>query len=1149
MTAKLNVIRSRDLLAAFDFDKLFIEELGWSQPSSRKTNEWDSCGLSFRRRQIAELSGVMIFEIMASTGEIPPAKVRAAIHKDIEKLHHENLLIFLDSRRTQSLWYWVKRDEGKKHPREHLYVKGQPGDLFISKISAMVFDIGDFDRDGRVSVLEVADRLAKALNVERITKKFYGEFQQEHIEFLDLIKGIKDDRDRHWYASVMLNRLMFIWFLQKKGFLDNGNRDYLTDKLTETLSRFGKDNYYEKFLKALFFEGFAKPDEYRSKEARAILGKIKYLNGGLFLPHPIEQHNPDINIPDKAFQNLYALFAKYSWNLNDTPGSDDNEINPDVLGYIFEKYINQKEFGAYYTKPQITEYLCEQTVYKLVLEKICTPGIPGITEPRHFESVPDLLLALDTALCRQLLNDILPNMRLLDPACGSGAFLVAAMKTLINLYSAVIGRIQFLNDRNLTKWLREAQDEHPCLSYFIKKRIITDNLFGVDIMEEATEIARLRLFLALVASAENADQLEPLPNIDFNILTGNSLIGMMQVNEKTFEQKMGSATLFRKSYKELLEEKNRLIENYRHTAKYAEDLRSLRDNIQKKKTEAIHTLNDMLLEEFQSYNIKFTQPTWDTKKGKEGKPEKRSLKSDNIDILHPFHWGYEFDEIFQTQGGFDAIITNPPWEIFKPQDKEFFILHSDLVTKNKMDIKSFEKEKEKLLKDSEILEAYLDYCSQFPYVSEYFRSSDQYKNQVAIINGKKAGSDINLYKLFVEQCHHLLRPEGQCGIVIPSGIYTDLGAKQLREMLFTESEIAGLFCFENRKFIFEGVDCRFKFVVLTYKKGGKTTSFPAAFMRHDVEELERFPKEGGLNISVELVRKLSPDSLSIMEFKSDIDVQIAKKMMKYPLLGENVTGFPTIQFAREFDMTQNGATKFVKDKSSQGYIPLYEGKMIWQFDNNYSPPNFWAEEKQLRKFLIGKNKDTSNIISADCYRLVFRRQSASTNERTLVATIIPPAYHADNLASLLVVDGEGRILVQNAEQIYLVAMLNSFCVDFSVRQRVTTNLNFFYMYQLSIPRLSEKDACFIPIKERAAKLICTTPEFDDLAKEVGLGSHKKGVKDEAGRAQLRAELDGLVAHLYDLTEDEFAHILSTFPLVAEGVKSAAMEAYRNTDEL
>lgn len=102
----------------------------------------------------------------------------------------------------------------------------------------------------------------------------------------------------------------------------------------------------------------------------------------------------------------------------------------------------------------------------------------------------------------------------------------------------------------------------------------------------------------------------------------------------------------------------------------------------------------------------------------------------------------------------------------------------------------------------------------------------------------------------------------------------------------------------------------------------------------------------------------------------------------------------------------------------------------------------------------------------------------------------------------------------------------------------------FYVYQLPIPRLTEQDAAFAPIVERAANLICTTPEFDDLAKEVGLGSHRNGVTDEAERARLRAELDGMVAHLYGLTEEEFGYILTTFPLVSQEVKDAALAAYR-----
>jgi hypothetical protein len=884
----LDIQRTRDYLQDLNYKDLF-NELGWSNPKNPGPTQVTVEGQQYTLREIAELAGIPIFEVEAQDGKIPDARARMAVHKEIAKSYLEHLLIFLDAQRAQSLWYWVKRDGNKSEPRDHLYVKGQPGYLSLGKLEAMVFELGDFDENGNVSVLDVANRLKSALDVEKVTKRFYEDFRQERERFLNDITGIDDERDRRWYASVLLNRLMFIYFLQRKMFIDNGDGYYLQHKLEESQRLFGSDRYYNGFLKPLFFEGFAKPEEERSPAARQLLGKIVYLNGGLFLLHPIEERWPDIQIPDEAFARLYRLFTRYSWNLDDTPGGRDDEISPHVLGYIFEKYINQKSFGAYYTRPEITEYLCERTINHLILEKINQAPIAGVTRGRHFDNVNDLLTNLDARLCRELLQ-ILENISLLDPACGSGAFLVSAMNTLIKIYKAITGTIPYVNDPYLTDWLRRANAEHGSLNYYIKKKIITDNLFGVDIMEEATEIAKLRLFLALVSSVQSVDQLEPLPNIDFNILPGNSLIGFLQVNEESYNKHLAQLNLFQKRYKELVDEKNRLIRAYKAMSTYTKDLRALRDDIQAKREEAIANLNELLLDEFKRMGVKFEEAIWDSAKGSEGKPVKRALTVADIARLRPFHWGYEFDRVMNERGGFDIIITNPPWDILKPQGKEFLSLYSGVISKNKMRIEDFEKEKAKLLQDSEIRDSWLDYLSRFPYQSAYYRAAPQYTNQISLVNGKKQGTDINLYKLFTEQCYNLLRPGGLCGLVIPSGIYTDLGARQLRELLFDRTRVTGLFGFENRKLIFEGVDSRFKFVVLTFEKGGQTASFPVAFMRHDVAELQDFPKKGALELSVDLIRKLSPDSLSIMEFKDEVDIQIAQKMLQYPLLGERLEG-------------------------------------------------------------------------------------------------------------------------------------------------------------------------------------------------------------------------------------------------------------------
>ena len=584
---------SRELLQDFEFNKLFVQKLGWDNPSSHKTVPVEIEGETYSRKPIAQLNGVVVYEIIADSGNIPNSAERLTIYREIVQISAENLLIFIDNNRTKCLWYWVKREGTKLYPRDRVYVKREPCDLLLSKVTALKVDLEELET---LSVIDVAQRLQAGLDVERVTKKFFEEFKQQHVEFLSVIRGIDKETDRRWSTSVLLNRLMFVYFLQRQGFIDSGKMLYLQEKLAESKQR-GTDLFYSQFLKTLFFDGFSKPLDWREEGVQKLIGDVKYLNGGLFLEHPIEQNYPDIAIPDAAFEKIFNLFAAYSWNLDDTVGGKENEINPAVLGYIFEKYINQKAFGAYYTKPEITEYLCDRTINKLILDKINNSSPSPLTKgespssspltngespssspltkggrggiPRHFETITELLTNLDANLCCCLLKNILPNLTLLDPACGFGAFLVAAMKTLIYIYSTVIGTSKFLTDHYLNNLLKTIEKEHSSLNYSIKKRIISDNLYGVDIMPEAVEIAKLRLFLALASAAHDVSELEPLPNIDFNIMSGNSLIGLIRVDETGFDSVGDSLqgnllqTLAANSYKSILADKNKSVDLYK----------------------------------------------------------------------------------------------------------------------------------------------------------------------------------------------------------------------------------------------------------------------------------------------------------------------------------------------------------------------------------------------------------------------------------------------------------------------------------------------------------------------------------------------------------------------------------------------------------
>ena len=1166
-------------LAAFNFNALFVEVLGWEHPP-RGGRDWQADqvkGIAHSQRMVAQLAGVAVLQIVTEHGW-PDEAQRMAIWRHVSQSHHENLLIFTESKDapSQSLWYWVKRgkdaESGKPRitARRHEYLRGQPVDLFASKLHAMVVELSELDATGRIPVLEVARRMAAALDVEKTTKRFFTRYQEQHQALLDAIEGIDDERDRRWYASVILNRLMFVWFLQKKFFLDGGDADYLPKKLEESKAR-GKDRFFGEFLNALFFEAFAKPDDQRSAAGKKLTGKIPYLNGGLFLHHKLEldaQGRPrvgaDLRISDDAFAGVFEVFAAFSWHLDDTPAGNPEEINPDVLGYIFEKYINQKAFGAYYTRPEITGYLAERGIHKLVLERINAPAVPELNLPAiEFDSVAELLARMDARTALTLVNEVLPSITILDPAVGSGAFLVAALKALINIYYAVVGRAELGASRELENWLKGIKKDHPSVGYYIKRRIVTDNLHGVDIMEEACEIAKLRLFLAMVSSVNKVADLEPLPNIDFNILPGNSLVGLMRVDEHEFDRKQDD--LFKPPFRRLLEEKNRQLDLYRHSAEFFKqgaDLRSIRDGIDTEMKFANGILNELLRDQFDALGVKYEQATWDAGKQALGKPKKRRIERADIDAQTPLHWGYVFDEIMQKRGGFDIVLTNPPWEVFKPQAKEFFADHSDLVTKNKMTIKEFEKEQGKLLKDKAVREAWLVYESRFPHMSAWFRAAPEYGFQSAVVNGKKTGSDLNLYKLFTERCFALLRPGGHCGIVIPSGIYTDLGAKGLRNLLFDYTRIEGLFCFENRREIFEGVHRSFKFIVLTFVKSTMprvqqagehnasaphhdlllpakgTTRFPAAFMRLDVAELDHFPSEDALWLDVEFIRRLSPDSHSVMEFKSELDVQIAEKMLRFPLLGDEIEGVWNLRLSNEFHMT-NDSHLFKTEPGAQR-MPMLEGKMAHQFETGLAPYRYWIDESEGRAAILGKNDDDGQLLGYQVYRFGFRRIARNTDQRTFIATLLPKNVFAAESFNIVV---SGALSTE--EQLFLVAIFNSFVADAYVRQMVSANLNMFFAYQVPVPRLTATDQRFTSIINRSARLICSAPEFDDLAKEVGLKKHH--TIDLAERARLRAELDGQVAHLYGLTESEFAHILGTFPLVAEPVKVAALNAYRDVE--
>src|SRR5438876_989920 len=359
--------RARKLLHDFNFPGLFVEELGWDKHKAKLSIPIDN--RTFELSAVAEKRGMAAF-ICECDGALPDYNLRRKIERQVAKSAHEHFIVFTDAAKTRQIWQWVKREPGKPAAaREHHFDQSQTGEALIQKLKSVAFELAE---EENLTLVDVTIRARTGFDVEKVTKRFYERFQKEHGAFLKFIKGIPDDQLQRWYASVMLNRLMFIYFIQKKGFL-SGDIHYLRSKLAASKP---KDRYYSSFLCPLFFEGFAKKADERSAGVNQLLGPVPYLNGGLFLRHQIEElHGKSIQISDTAFERIFDFFEAYQWHLDERPLRADNEINPDVLGYIFEKYVNRRLMGAYYTKEDITGYIAQNTILPFILGEASRNGL------------------------------------------------------------------------------------------------------------------------------------------------------------------------------------------------------------------------------------------------------------------------------------------------------------------------------------------------------------------------------------------------------------------------------------------------------------------------------------------------------------------------------------------------------------------------------------------------------------------------------------------------------------------------------------------------------------------------------------------------------------------------------------------------------
>ena len=789
----------KELIAASAFKELFISEMGWNNPrgSIRLPNiVVDEVDYSFE--QIAERSGFQV--LSCKVDSIPTSSVSKKIDTQLRKQANDYICIYYIPQTEHHLWVVPVKKVEKRDLVLIEYDSASKAEFLYSKMADLTFAYDDI-----TTIMDVKEKVQAGfiVNSEKITKDFYTGFRKEHTNFAKYITGIDDEitdlkknRNKQWYTSVMLNRLMFCYFIQKKGFL-NLNPNYLRDKLAWVKSEKGEghfyDSFYRGFLVSLFHDGLNSPRHQQDFVQK--YGRIPYLNGGMFSIHELEEKYPTLDIADEAFESLFAFFDQWHWHLDDRLTASGKDINPDVLGYIFEQYINDRaQMGAYYTKEDITEYIGRNTILPFLMdatkkndekpfktngavwqflresgdtyiydavkkgkgleipEEIAV-GIdttkPNLLERRsHWNEKTPEAFALPTEIwretierlqryanikakiengeiteindfitynldIRQFVQDLLAQTQdhllvkhfyaqlrkvtILDPTCGSGAFLFAALNILEPLYEVCIDRMQSWNNDNPNLFKEELEELNgkyrSNIRYFIYKNIILRNLYGVDIMVEATEIAKLRLFLKMVAVVDVVPRdpnlgLDPLPDIDFNIRCGNTLVGY--ATAKDLENDLQYGDMFaNEEFRDKVHIEMDIVAHAYDTFKTVQleqssDLETYKNAKQELKNR-LKKLDDLLNKKLYASTVS------------EG-----SLKyEDWLKSHQPFHWLAEYYDIINGNKGFDVIIGNPPYvsmtqigyikssKEFKCSDLYGFIIRRILTIKAKLGYHGF----------------------------------------------------------------------------------------------------------------------------------------------------------------------------------------------------------------------------------------------------------------------------------------------------------------------------------------------------------------------------------------------------------------------------------------------------------------------------
>ncbi|MGD0813466.1 MAG: N-6 DNA methylase [Verrucomicrobiota bacterium] len=856
------------------------------------------------------------------------------------------------------------------------------------------------------------------------------------------------------------------------------------------------------------------------------------------------------------------------------------EFHPDVavdasgrLQFDLMFGSERKTTGSFYTPPELVNELIESALVPVVRQRL---DEAAKADKR------------DGGTKRQ--QAALLSLKIIDVACGSGHMLLAAARRV----GKELARLDTGEDEPAPEGVRESI-----------RHVISHCIYGVDRNPLAVDLCRVALWL------ESHTAGKPLTFLDHRIRCGDSLVGVFDLGvldkgipDKAFDSCEGD---------EKSTARNAAKQN-REERRGAQDLFAVRDSGEaesltrhSRDVDAIPDDSpDLIRRKKELFEASHRDPAWLRQKQAcdlwtaaffqtlaadsvvitsaaladhlGGRPIDARLhgRAGTLALGQPFfHWPLEFPEVFAA-GGFDVVLSNPPWERIKLQEQEFFAARDPHIATAANKAARSRLITELIQKNPALHAEFIAAVHAADCVSKFLRQGERFP--------LTAVGDINTYAVFAETIRHLLAANGRAGIILPTGIATDATCQEFFADVNQHGALASLFDFENRDGLFPEVDSRFKFVAITLRGAGTNLSAGAANELRDAPTISTVPADFAFfltkaehlrdrrrrfTLNADDLGLFNPNTRTCPVFRTRADAELTRKIYRRVsvLARENQpSGNPWgISFLRMFDMSND--SHLFRNAPDSGSLPLYEAKLMHHFDHRFATydtdgntrdttaaekadtafgvrPRYWIDETEVlnrlapprdeeQEALAGGSLKAAELLCrqrarAPKWLLGFRDITNATNERTAIFSFLPRAGvgHTMPLA----------FTNQTAElQLCFCANLNNLVLDYVARQKLGgTHLTYGYLKQFPVlPPSFYRPADVAYVASRVLELVYTADDMQPLADALRAAASPLAATvprapyrwDEARRALLRAELDAWFARAYGLARDELRYIL------------------------